>query len=68
MLTIGFQLLGKLEKKLKLSLLKMQAPILSLARKGLFQFWLVIFKLNRCGLVGVSRPESMGAVAGSPEP
>nr|DAI27855.1 MAG TPA: hypothetical protein [Caudoviricetes sp.] len=25
--------------------------ILSLARKGLFQFLLVIFKPNRCGLV-----------------
>ena len=33
-------------------LLKTHKPILSLARKGLSQFWLVIFKPNRCGLVG----------------
>ena len=52
MLTIGFQLLGKREKKLKIFLLKKARTILRLARKGLFQFWLVIFKPNRYGLVG----------------
>lgn len=60
MLTIGFQLLGKREKKLKIFLLKKARTILRLARKGLSQFWLVIFKPNRYGLVvGVSRLESM---------
>lgn len=49
MLTIGFQLLGKREKKLKIFLLKKARTILSLARKGLSQFWLVIFKPNRYG-------------------
>ncbi len=52
MLTIGFQLLGKREKKLKIFLLKKARTILRLARKGLSQFWLVIFKPNRYGLVG----------------
>lgn len=52
MLTIGFQLLGKREKKLKIFLLKKARTILRLARKGLSLFWLVIFKPNRYGLVG----------------
>ena len=52
MWTIGFQLLGKREKKLKIFLLKKARTILSLARKGLSQFLLVIFKPNRYGLVG----------------
>ena len=64
----SFQLLGKREKKLKIFLLKKARTILRLARKGLSQFWLVIFKPNRYGLVGVSRPESMGTATGSPEP
>ena len=68
MLTIGFQLLGKWEKKLKIFLLKKARTILSLARKGLFQFLLVIFKSGRVGWwVGVSRPESIGPASGSPE-
>lgn len=49
MLTIGLQLLGKLEKKLKIFLLKKARTILRLARKGLSLFWLVIFKLSRYG-------------------
>lgn len=38
MLTIGFQLLGKREKKLKIFLLKTPKSFLRLARKGLSQF------------------------------
>lgn len=63
MLTIGFQLLGKREKKLKIFLLKKAKTILRLARKGLFQFWHFLFLAGAGRRIGISQPESMG-VAG----
>ena len=38
MLSVGFQILGTREKKLKIFLLKKAKTILRLARKGLFNF------------------------------
>lgn len=46
----------------------MHKLFLSLTRKGLFQFWHFLILAGAGRWVCMSQPESIGAVAGSPEP